>query len=127
MEKCTFCVQRLRFAKDQARDNKEIASEKTLLKITACAQACPTDAITFGNKNDKDSTLYKMFQDERAYTMLFELNTKPGVRYLARINHVESALHHGGHGGGHGGGHSAGGDHDGGHGGDHAAPSGDHH
>ena len=127
MEKCTFCVQRLRFAKDQARDNKEIASEKTLLKITACAQACPTDAITFGNKNDKDSALYKMFQDERAYTMLFELNTKPGVRYLARINHVESALHHGGHGGGHGGGHSAGGDHDGGHGGDHAAPSGDHH
>lgn len=127
MEKCTFCVQRLRFAKDQARDNKEIVSEKALLKITACAQACPTDAITFGNTNDKDSTLYKMFQDERAYTMLLELNTKPGVRYLARINHVESALHHGGHGGGHGGGHSAGGDHGGGHGGDHAAPSGDHH
>lgn len=127
MEKCTFCVQRLRFVKDQARDNKEIASEKALLKVTACAQACPTDAITFGNKNDKNSTLYQMFQDERAYTMLGELNTKPGVRYLARINHVESALHHGGHGGGHEGGHAAGGDHDGGHAGEHAAPSGDHH
>jgi hypothetical protein len=57
--------------------------------------------------------------------MLGELNTKPGVRYMARINHVESALHHGGHGGGHGGGHATddhGGDH-----GEKAAPSGAHH
>jgi Fe-S-cluster-containing dehydrogenase component/anaerobic selenocysteine-containing dehydrogenase len=125
MEKCSFCVQRLRAAKDQYRDNKEVVPEKALLKLTACAQACPTDAITFGNANDKQSALWAMFQDERTYTMLGELNTKPGVRYMARINHVESALHHGGHGGGHGGGHATddhGGDH-----GEKAAPSGAHH
>jgi Fe-S-cluster-containing dehydrogenase component/anaerobic selenocysteine-containing dehydrogenase len=122
MEKCTFCIQRIRSAKDEWRDKKDIVPDAALHKLTACAQACPTDAITFGNAKDPDGLVSKLWQDERAYTMLGELNTKPGVRYLARINHTPSKLHgHGGHGGGHGDGHgdATGGGHDGGHGGGH--------
>jgi molybdopterin-containing oxidoreductase family iron-sulfur binding subunit len=129
MEKCTFCVHRLREAKDARRDEvmatdqlggldelnrpKTVVPEDRLKKLTACAQACPTDAITFGNfktqkkgEQHKDDVYWK-FQDERAYTMLGELNTKPGVRYLARITHGATQLHHGG---GHDDGHADDGD-----------------
>lgn len=131
MEKCTFCVHRLREIKDTFRDNRYngsggpvVATNDALLKATACAQACPSDAITFGNLNDTEGTVHEMFQDERAYAMLSELNTKPGVRYLARVNHTPSALHHGGgHGGGHG--DDSHGDDD--HGGGHGAEAGGHH
>lgn len=106
MEKCTFCVHRLRTAKDEARDVGQLASAATLHKLTACAQACPSDAITFGNTEDPDSPLHDLYAKPRTYAMLSELNTKPGVRYMARVNHRPSALHHGGgHGGGHGEGH----------------------
>lgn len=131
MEKCTFCVQRIRETKDTWRDVNKLgkAPDEALQKLTACAQACPTDCITFGNAKDVDGKVAQMFEDERAYTMLGELNAKPGVRYLARINHVPSALHHGGgHGGGHGEEHGDASHGDGGdHGGDHAAPSGGGH
>ncbi len=121
MEKCTFCVQRLREVKDEYRDNRYNGTDgpktvpaSALTKLTACAQACPADAITFGNANDTEGALAEKYTDERAYIMLGELNTKPGVRYLARVNHVPS--YRGGHGGGHGdeGGHAAEGDHGGG-------------
>lgn len=119
MEKCTFCIQRIRSIKDTWRDVNPLgkAPDEALQKLTACAQACPTDAITFGNAKDSDGMVGQMFENERAYTMLGELNAKPGVRYLARINHIESQLHHG-HGGGHGDDHGEGhGDsHDDGHG-----------
>ena len=103
MEKCTFCVHRLRDIKDAYRDDGETVPDSALLKLTACAQACPSDAITFGNAKDPAGVVSKLWQEPRAYTMLGELNTKPGVRYLARISHSPSKLH--GHGGGHGGGH----------------------
>jgi molybdopterin-containing oxidoreductase family iron-sulfur binding subunit len=103
MEKCTFCVHRLRDIKDQYRDDGETVPDSALLKLTACAQACPSDAITFGNAKDPAGAVSKLWQEPRAYAMLGELNTKPGVRYLARISHSPSKLH--GHGGGHGGGH----------------------
>ena len=98
MEKCTFCVQRIREAKDTYRDVGQTVPDQALLKLTACASACPAEAITFGNARDPNSTVSKIFQDERAYAMLSELNTKPGVRYLARISHSEAKD---GHGGGH--------------------------
>lgn len=111
MEKCTFCVQRLREVKDVYRDNRfngsngpTVAPDSALKKLTACASACPADAITFGNANDPEAEVSQLFEDKRAYKMLGELNTKPGVRYLARVNHVPSMLHHGG-------GHGGGGDH----------------
>ena len=112
MEKCTFCVQRLRTVKDQYRDQGIAAPDSALRRLTACAQACPSDALVFGNANDPKAEVSQLFTEPRAYAMLSELNTKPGVRYLARINHSESKLH--GHGGGHGGGHGdshGGGDH----------------
>jgi molybdopterin-containing oxidoreductase family iron-sulfur binding subunit len=89
MEKCTFCIQRLREVKDTWRDEGKVAPDSALRKITACASACPANAITFGNAKDPDSKVAHKFEDERAYAMLFELNTKPGVRYLARISHSE--------------------------------------
>ena len=116
MEKCTFCVQRIRSVKDEHRDQVgfdgqgSAAPAEKLLKLTACAQACPSNAITFGNLNDKESALAKSFEEPRAYKFLGELNTKPGVAYLSRIVHEKSAQwehafgeHHGGsHGDGHG-------------------------
>ncbi len=119
MEKCSFCVQRLRATKDLFRDEHKTVPDAALVKLTACAQTCPSDAITFGNTNDADGAVSKQFQDERAYAMLGELNTKPGVRYLARINFIPAQpLHHGGHGGG--------GDHGDSHGDSHEKPEGGH-
>lgn len=98
MEKCTFCVQRIREVKDTYRDVGQTVPDEALLTLPACASACPAEAITFGNAKDPNSTVSKIFQDERAYAMLSELNTKPGVRYLARISHSEVED---GQGGGH--------------------------
>tara|TARA_B100000530_G_scaffold238018_1_gene154819 strand:+ start:226 stop:531 length:306 start_codon:yes stop_codon:yes gene_type:complete len=98
MEKCTFCVQRIREVKSTYRDVGEIVPDSALTKLTPCASACPSNCITFGNAKDPEAKVSKKFQSERAYAMLSELNTKPGVRYLARISHSEAT---GGHGGGH--------------------------
>ncbi len=114
MEKCTFCSQRTRAVKDAWRDmDHAVVPDQALQALTACAAACPTGAITFGNAKDKEGLVARKFEDPRAYTMLGELNTKPGIRYLARARHhvsPELAAHGGGGhgGGGHGGeGHGA--------------------
>ncbi len=125
MEKCTFCVQRIREFKDEWRDSRDFkqgtASTGDYSRITACASACPSDAITFGNLNDEKSEVSQQFEDRRAFKMLNELNTKPGVAYLTRIVHAdETFLHHGGHGAGHGSAHGAE------HGSAHGAGHGDH-
>ncbi len=102
MEKCTFCAHRLRNAKDSWRDVKETVPDSALQKITACAAACPSNAIVFGNWKDSDGAVRKKGESPRSYTLLGELNTKPGVRYGARVSYHQAAF--GGHGGGHGGG-----------------------
>jgi len=98
MEKCTFCVQRIREAKSDYRDHGQVVPDAALTKLLPCASACGSDCITFGNLKDPESEVSKKFENERAYPMLAELNTKPGVRYLARISHSEAET---GHGGGH--------------------------
>jgi Fe-S-cluster-containing dehydrogenase component/anaerobic selenocysteine-containing dehydrogenase len=98
MEKCTFCVQRIRDTKSDYRDEGQVVPDSALTGLTACASACGAKAITFGNAKDPNSVVAKKFDSERAYAMLSELNTKPGVRYLARISHSEAET---GHGGGH--------------------------
>ncbi len=97
MEKCTFCVQRLRSAKDQWRDVSGTVPDAALQKLTACAAACPSGAITFGNSQDAEGAVAHKWQNARAYTLFGELNTKPGIRYLARARFSEAAA--GGHGG----------------------------
>ncbi|MEZ4587925.1 MAG: 4Fe-4S dicluster domain-containing protein [Gemmatimonadales bacterium] len=83
MEKCTFCVQRIRGAQHHARlENRPLADGDV---TTACAQACPSAAITFGNVNDPSSRVAAARQSPRGYHVLEDLNTQPAVTYLAKV------------------------------------------
>lgn len=86
MEKCSFCVQNIQSAKLKAkRENRELKDGEVTM---ACARACPSNAIVFGDMNDKNSELSKLFKNERAYAMLEELNTAPSVKYLTKIRNT---------------------------------------
>jgi molybdopterin-containing oxidoreductase family iron-sulfur binding subunit len=85
MEKCTFCVQRIREAENRA------AAEKRPLHgdefTTACAASCPSRAITFGDAADENWTVTQMARDARAYHVFEELNTYTAVVYLKKVSH----------------------------------------
>jgi len=84
MEKCTFCVQRVSAARQIAKDENRPIKDGEV--TTACAQACPTRAITFGNLKDTASAVVKAGSDPvRGYHALHELNTRPAVTYLAKV------------------------------------------
>ena len=83
MEKCTFCVQRIRFAQNDARVRGRDLADGDI--TPACAQTCPADAITFGNAMDPGSRVSRLKGDRRGYHVLEVLNTKPGITYLTRI------------------------------------------
>jgi molybdopterin-containing oxidoreductase family iron-sulfur binding subunit len=93
MEKCTFCVQRIQNGKIRAK--AEIRSGQRVGSIaaplpdgeirTACQEACPTEAIVFGDLQDPNSRVSALHRDRRAYDLLPELYTKPRNRYLTRI------------------------------------------
>ncbi|PYJ53599.1 MAG: hypothetical protein DME82_13620 [Verrucomicrobia bacterium] len=89
MEKCTFCVQRIEEAKIAAHARAGASGKNLLIArdsfTTACAQACPTEAIVFGDIKDPESRVSKMKQQDRDYRILESLNTVPRVSYLARI------------------------------------------
>jgi molybdopterin-containing oxidoreductase family iron-sulfur binding subunit len=100
MEKCSFCVQRIRYAKATHRiDGVEIVPDSVLENLPACVSACPTGSMTFGNLKDADSKVSQIVSSPRAYSMLDSLNTKPGVRYLSKVVHTAPVDPH--HGGGH--------------------------
>jgi molybdopterin-containing oxidoreductase family iron-sulfur binding subunit len=84
MEKCTFCVQRIRNAEQQAKISGKTLQDGEIL--TACQQTCPTGAIVFGDLNDKNSHVRKLMENTRRYQLLHELNTKPAVIYLKKIS-----------------------------------------
>lgn len=101
MEKCTFCVQRIRDAKDRAKDEGRLVRDGELK--TACQQTCPTDAISFGNTNDQKSVVVERNKDERAFRVLEVLNTVPAVSYLTKVRNKAGANHgHGSDAAGHG-------------------------
>lgn len=120
MEKCTFCIQRIEEAKIKVRVEAG-ASDK--LKIptdtvkSACQQACPADAITFGDQADPESQVAKLRTSDRGYSLLKYLNVRPRVTYLARLRNPNPAMpgadkigminHSGGHGDGHGATHAS--------------------
>jgi molybdopterin-containing oxidoreductase family iron-sulfur binding subunit len=83
MEKCTFCVQRIQAAKIEAdKENRAIRDGEI---VTACQQACPASAITFGNLNDRQSRVAKLQTDERSYQLLADLNTRPRTTFVAAV------------------------------------------
>ncbi|WP_263350797.1 TAT-variant-translocated molybdopterin oxidoreductase [Acidicapsa acidisoli] len=83
MEKCSYCVQRISEAKiDADKENRAIRDGEI---VTACQQACPASAITFGNINDKTSKVAKLRGSERSYSVLADINTRPRTQYLAAV------------------------------------------
>ena len=95
MEKCTFCVQRIRTAKDGAKDESRKVRDGEF--TTACAQSCPTGAITFGNLLDKESKVYRLAHSGRAYRVFEGLGTDPSVYYLGGSKPGPGKESHGNH------------------------------
>ncbi|MBI5345053.1 MAG: 4Fe-4S dicluster domain-containing protein [Deltaproteobacteria bacterium] len=83
MEKCTFCIQRIRAAKDKAKDEDREVRDGEIQP--ACAQSCPTDAMVFGDLDDPESKAAKLAKSPRRYRLLEELNADPSVIYLKRV------------------------------------------
>ena len=97
MEKCTYCVQRIKAAAIEARNGNRRVEDGDVK--TACQQVCPTGAIAFGDLADPKSQVARAAAGDRSYAMLGELNVKPRTVYLARIRNpnprLEAADHHG--------------------------------
>ena len=85
MEKCTFCVQRIRGAQNRARLEDRNVQDGDI--TPSCAQACPSEAIVFGDLHDRTSRVAALAQDPRGYHVLEGLNTRPAITYLARVVH----------------------------------------
>ena len=91
MEKCTYCVQRINVAKITSEEEDRLIRDGEIQ--TACQQACPAQAIVFGNINDKKSQVSKLKAQSRDYVLLADLNTRPRTSYLARIRNPNPEIH----------------------------------
>jgi molybdopterin-containing oxidoreductase family iron-sulfur binding subunit len=90
MEKCTYCVQRISAKRIQAQiEKRDIADGEV---VTACQQACPTQAITFGDRNRKDAKVVREKSAPQNYALLEELNTRPRTTYLGKISNPNGKL-----------------------------------
>jgi len=95
MEKCTYCVQRINKAKISAEiDDRQVRDEDLQ---TACQQACPAQAISFGDINNNESAVARHKASERNYGLLPELNTKPRTTYLGAVRNSGVASKSAGH------------------------------
>jgi MoCo/4Fe-4S cofactor protein with predicted Tat translocation signal len=97
MEKCTYCVQRVNLARIEAeKEFQDGTRPNAMIRdgeiVTACQQACPTDAIIFGNINDPKSLVSRLKREPHNYGVLKELNTEPRTSYLARLRNPNPAL-----------------------------------
>ena len=92
MEKCSFCVQKLQAAKLDAKKENRILNDGDAQ--TACQTACPTDAIVFGNANDKNSAISKVRVDnhQRGFYVLEQLHVLPNVTYLAKVRNTDELI-----------------------------------
>jgi molybdopterin-containing oxidoreductase family iron-sulfur binding subunit len=93
MEKCSFCVQRLQEKKLEAKKSQDPSVVRDV--ETACSQACPTKAISFGNVNDKESAVYKLRnveQADRNFYVLDQLHVLPNVNYLAKVRNTDREI-----------------------------------
>ncbi|NKB88557.1 MAG: 4Fe-4S dicluster domain-containing protein [Acidobacteria bacterium] len=90
MEKCTYCVQRINVARQDAKvDGREMVDGDV---VTACQQACPAQAITFGDLNDPDSAIAAAREEPLHYGLLEELGTRPRTNYMARLRNANTTL-----------------------------------
>jgi len=99
MEKCTFCVQRIRrTTREAARDGKEVEDGSRELN-PACVNSCPTDALMFGDIHNPGSKVAKVREKEmaehgRGYSLLEEMGTEPNVLYLKKVEKEAKELSH---------------------------------
>ncbi len=85
MEKCSFCIQRIKIARTRAKNEKRPIRDGEV--VPACVQTCPTGALVFGSLMDKTSRVRRLADDPRAYQAMGYLNTKPAVIYLKKVLH----------------------------------------
>ena len=90
MEKCSMCVQRIQAGKLEAKKAGSPVVDGAIQ--TACAEACPVDAITFGDLNDKNSEVKEISENVRAYSSLEEVGTRPNIYYLAKVRNDQESV-----------------------------------
>jgi molybdopterin-containing oxidoreductase family iron-sulfur binding subunit len=95
MEKCTVCVQRIRRTKSAYRDQgfTHTVPDEALRQLPACADACPSQALTFGNLLDETSVPHTSRKSGRSYVPIAEVNTYPAVNYLSRASYAVHREH----------------------------------
>jgi molybdopterin-containing oxidoreductase family iron-sulfur binding subunit len=90
MEKCTYCVQRINHARVQAEKEKRTIRDGEV--VTACAAACPSQAIVFGDINDAGSAVARLKAEPLNYGLLADLNTRPRTTYLAAVRNLNPEM-----------------------------------